>query len=1126
MLDKLARRRARLVAVLAVPLLAALSVSSISAPASSAATSGGDTSPVNLATPVNLADGVASQGAVVTATDARFEVLTSGVIRLEYSPTGSFLDTPTWNIINRNLPVPSYTTNVSGGVLTISTSAMTLQYKVGSGPFGPTNTTVTLANTPYSGVATVDPTWSGECVYGQACQSDAAALSGGTSLTVNNAGFVSQGGEISGLGTTGSTATWSVLGVPAAGSGAVTIRYDNGSSGTSSMSLVVNGQTYSVSLPATGGWGNWSTVTQTVALNAGTNTVQTTCPNSGACNLNVDTIGVTAVGATPAPALPAGQLGGYNRSYDNSTYSASNLPSPYQAPATPALGGTTCAAGQSGDTCTDNIESLQPGLLDTSGWFLLDDTHTAVWTSDGWTAARPTGDVEDGYLFGYGENYTSALTDLAKLTGSAPMLPESLFGNWYSDFTAYSESDYKNTILPDAQANGVSLDDLSVDTYWHSPDVWASWEFNSTLFPNPPEFFAWANGQHLYVDLALHGQIPVSDPQAAATQAIAGGSLGQAGCPTFAPTSDTCYVFDWGNESQAEAYFNLVQELSNDGANFYWLDWCCEASTVSTPGVDPDGWIAQLSAQQMIDNGARGFVLSRAGASNLQPLAGRYPSGAWADHRSLVHFTGDAYATWSLIADEIQRTTGEASIGEPYVSDDIGGFYAPPGTSNDPDDLYLRFLQMGVFQPIMRLHSSNLNRLPWQFDSTVQPIGDAFLQLRESLVPYLYSLSSNSVATGQPMAQALYLDYPAQAAAYSNPDEYLLGSQMLVAPVTVPGTDPQTTVWFPPGTWTDWFTGATYTGPSTQTLSVPLAQMPVFVKAGGIVPLQPSSGHADTADTAPLTLQVYAGANGQYNLYEDAGKGLGYQQGQSRTTPVTYSQSGTSSTLTVGPAVGSYPGAPTSRSYTYQLVGGPAPASVLVNGQPVTAWSYNSATATLTVTPPSQSVTQALAITASTTGTSPGEGPYGGTPAAVPGTVQAANYDTGGQGTAYNVTSVNGTGNSYRSDGVDLETCTDTGCGDDLGWTATGQWFNYTVNAAARTYTVTLRLASPNGVTDGLHIASSAGANLSGNINVPDTGGWQTWTTVTTTVTLPAGQQTLTIDQDNGGWNIHQLTFS
>jgi beta-glucosidase len=164
--------------------------------------------------------------------------------------------------------------------------------------------------------------------------------------------------------------------------------------------------------------------------------------------------------------------------------------------------------------------------------------------------------------------------------------------------------------------------------------------------------------------------------------------------------------------------------------------------------------------------------------------------------------------------------------------------------------------------------------------------------------------------------------------------------------------------------------------------------------------------------------------------------------------------------------------------------------------------------------------------------TASGSAAFGGTPAAVPGTVQAANYDTGGQGVAYNVTSVNGNGTSYRSDGVNLETTADTqdttpaGGPYDLGWTATGQWFKYTVNVAtARSYTVSLRLASPNGVADGLHIASSSGANLSGNINVPATGGWQTWTTVTTSVTLPAGVQTLTIDQDNAGWNVHYLSF-
>src|SRR6202020_121973 len=159
--------------------------------------------------------------------------------------------------------------------------------------------------------------------------------------------------------------------------------------------------------------------------------------------------------------------------------------------------------------------------------------------------------------------------------------------------------------------------------------------------------------------------------------------------------------------------------------------------------------------------------------------------------------------------------------------------------------------------------------------------------------------------------------------------------------------------------------------------------------------------------------------------------------------------------------------------------------------------------------------------------------PYGGTAAAVPGTVQAANYDTGGQGGAYNVTSTNGSANSYRSDGVDLESTADTqdtsaaGGAYDMGWTTPGQWFKYTVNVAtAGTYSVAFRVASPYGITDALHIANSSGTNLTGAVAVPNTGGYETWATVTASVTLPAGQQTLTLDQDSNGFNYHYLAFA
>jgi hypothetical protein len=125
------------------------------------------------------------------------------------------------------------------------------------------------------------------------------------------------------------------------------------------------------------------------------------------------------------------------------------------------------------------------------------------------------------------------------------------------------------------------------------------------------------------------------------------------------------------------------------------------------------------------------------------------------------------------------------------------------------------------------------------------------------------------------------------------------------------------------------------------------------------------------------------------------------------------------------------------------------------------------------------------------------------------------------------VLSSNGTANGYRPDGVDLEVTSDTGGGFDLGWTSGGQWFRYTVNVAtAGAYTVSFRVAAPSAVEDAFHVSSSSGADLSGPINIPATGDWQSWATVTVNVELAAGQQVLTFDQDNGGWNINYTSFA
>jgi hypothetical protein len=899
-----------------------------------------DTSPVNLSTKVNMAAGKARQQATVVAGDARFEVLAPDVIRLEYSPTGSFLNQPTFNILDRDFTVPPYTVSRDDGWLTIRTSGMVLRYQLGSGAFSTANTRLELLGKTASGTSSVQPSWEWECTFGQVCQSGAATLSGGAALATNHNGYVSPAGFVANYSNPGDGATWQVLGAPA-GNATVTIRYSNnvgalGGPAPRTMTLDVNGTATQVTLPPTASWDDWATITEPVTLKDGTNSVGVDCATGDACNVNVDDISVTAPGATAAAVLPAGSLGGYIRSFDSANGTYTSTPS--------------CSDASDLDTtCDANIPAEASGLLDKSGWYLLDDTQTAVWTSDGWIAPRPAGDIEDGYLFGYGENYSTALEDLAKLTGPAPLLPEYTFGNWFSQYFPYSTSDYENQLLPEFKANGVSLDTLSIDTDWKSPNNWDGWEWNPALFPDPSAFLSWAKSQDLHVTMNIHSSVSTSDPEYAEAQAIAGGDLASSSC-----NSGPCAVWDWSQISQAESNFALQQPIQDQDVAFWWLDWCCDDSSVSMSGVTPDSWINHLYAQDLINSGQRGFVLARIGASLQNSTAGTSAAGPWADHRSAIAFTGDAWSTWNTLAMEAQLSPDEGSIGVPYVSDDIGGFLGPPsGASNDPDDLYLRWLQLGTFQPIMREHSTlgQNARLPWEYDASTQATGDAFLQLRESLVPYLYTLAEQSSSSGLPMTRALYLDYPGEADAYDHPAEYQLGSDMLVAPVTTPGNVATTSVWFPPGRWTDWFTGATFTGPSTQTLDVPLNRMPVFVKAGGIVPLQPSSGHAQTAGSAPLTLRVFAGASGQYTMYDDAGTGLGYEHGQYTDTPISYASTQGGSSVTIGSARGSYPGEPSSRQVAVDLVDVSAPRAVLVDGRqvPASSWSYDSSTHTLQV---------------------------------------------------------------------------------------------------------------------------------------------------------------------------------
>ncbi|AGL17154.1 TIM-barrel domain-containing protein [Actinoplanes sp. N902-109] len=605
-------------------------------------------------------------------------------------------------------------------------------------------------------------------------------------------------------------------------------------------------------------------------------------------------------------------------------------------------------AGQAGPV--DQL-TLHPGMLNRSGWYLLDDTTTAVRTGDGWVAARPahTGAYQDGYLFGYGHDYQRGLRDLRTLTGPSLLPPKWAFGTWFSKYQAYSAEDYETRLLPAFRDHDVPLDSLVMDTDWKAPNQWAGWNWNATLFPEPEKFLAGLNRQGINPTLNVHAAISGDDPRFPAAQAAAKGKLTPA-TSSFAPNP---YRFDWTDHDQAAAYEQLHQPFEQQGVRQWWLDYCCDDSFVSTPGVTADSWVNELYRRDGEARGLRGFSLARIGAS-FPDYTTTGPSGPWAEHRSTVHFTGDTRPDWATLAFAARMTPAEGSIGESYVSHDIGSF---AGT-HLPDDLYLRWVQLGAFQPILRLHSDHGDRLPWEYAGTVGKPAADFLRLRESLVPYLYTAARQSYDTGLPMARALYLMWPDVDEAYHHETQYMLGDSMLIAPVITPGLSTTTPVWFPPGTWTDFFTGTTFRGPATRTVAATPDHMPVYVRAGGIIARADAAPNVARQARDRLDLDVYPLASGSTSVYDDAGDGLGYRTGRYTRTPVRYEDG----RLTVGPATGGYPGAPVTRRGTVRVNGVSRPHVVRVAGRSV-PFSYDPGKHVLTVELPATRADQRVTVT-------------------------------------------------------------------------------------------------------------------------------------------------------------------
>ncbi len=392
--------------------------------------------------------------------------------------------------------------------------------------------------------------------------------------------------------------------------------------------------------------------------------------------------------------------------------------------------------------------------------------------------------------------------------------------------------------------------------------------------------------------------------------------------------------FNLAEKHQAEVFMNVLHKpLIDQGVSFWWVDGGSGSSEMD--GLNGQMWTNRVFYDfTRQETGKRSFIFSR--------------YGGWGSHRYPSLFTGDTYAQWDVLAFEVPYTVQGGNILMPYITHDIGGFIG----SNISLDLYTRWLQFGVFSPILRLHSAHENpregnaRMPWTYGAEGVRIARDLFRLRYRLLPYTYTMTRRVYDDALPLVRPLYIVHPDLEEAYHHPDEYYFGDAMLVAPIA--DSSGVRNVYLPPGTWVDYFTGARYQGDRNIQVKCSLETLPLFVRSGSIIPQQPDMDYTDQKPVDSLIVDVYAPGNSSFSLYEDDGLTLDFERGKSAATPFSCTSSVSSCQVTIGPTQGEYAGQPQSRSHLLHIIGLRKPLSVSINGKNIASegaasdrWSWD-----------------------------------------------------------------------------------------------------------------------------------------------------------------------------------------
>ncbi|KAE9636249.1 DUF5110 domain-containing protein [Defluviitalea raffinosedens] len=525
------------------------------------------------------------------------------------------------------------------------------------------------------------------------------------------------------------------------------------------------------------------------------------------------------------------------------------------------LGGTARTLDEA-----DGPVKLEPGVLSRNGFSVLDDSKSFLIGEDGWPVPRENDSI-DLYFFGYGRNYLRCLKDFYRLTGFVPLLPKYALGNWWSRYYPYTEESYKK-LIEHFEEEKIPLTVAVLDMDWHLVDIpsrfgsgWTGYTWNKELFPDPKGFMDWLHKKGYHITLNVHPADGVR-----AHEEMYEDMAKELGVDY---KNEIPIQFDLTDPDFVKAYFKYLHHPNEEaGVDFWWIDWQ-QGSKSKIEGLDPLWMLNHFHYLDMKRNGKRSLILSRyAGVGSH-----RYPIG----------FSGDTVISWESLRFQPYFTATASNIGFCWWSHDIGGHMF----GKRDDELITRWLQFGIFSPIMRLHSTrNLfaGKEPWRYNAIAHEVMNNFLRLRHNMIPYLYTMNYRCHMEAEPLIQPMYYQYPERDEAYEVKNQYYFGSELIVAPVTDP-MDPKlqlacVKVWLPEGIYIDFFNGRIYDGDRYVEMYRGLDTIPVLAKAGAIIPMRYEETYDnDLGNPMDLNIRVFAGDSGHFSLYEDDGISLDYTQG-------------------------------------------------------------------------------------------------------------------------------------------------------------------------------------------------------------------------------------------------------